>query len=321
MPHPLITSFGPDSMALAGPRRAILAATRTLGLVAILTAVPCAFADKDARSVSESRPASPEGRVRVETVSGSLDVSGWSEDRVEVTGTLDTRATLTLESSGDLVSVTVEWPKKIHFQLHDAVCDLRVRIPARGSLQVQVVSAQTGITGIAGAVEVESVSGGVTISGDPKRVDAQTVSGRLDINAGAGRCKAEAVSGEVTIRAAGGEVEGSTVSGQITVGGGPFERVNLEVVSGDIEFEGKLTPDAEVDISDHSGSVDFTLQGQAAGEFEVSTFSGDIHSDFGGEPRRASKWAPGEEYKFTVGSGGPRISIDVFSGSVRLRKP
>ena len=81
-----------------------------------------------------------------------------------------------------------------------------------------------------------------------------------------------------------------------------------------------MTPDAEVDISNHSGTVDFALKGLQAGDFDVSTFSGDIESDFGGSAERTSKYAPGEEYHYTVGSGGPRISIEAFSGSVRLRK-
>jgi hypothetical protein len=288
--------------------------------MSLLAAAPGALADSDSRSVSESRPASPEARVHVETISGALDVSGWNDDRVEVTGTLDRRLKLNVETAGDLVTVQVEWPKKSRLHLHDAVCDLRVRIPSRGSLTVEVVSAEAKVTGISGAVEVESVSGGVNISGESKRVRAQVVSGDLAINGAGGRISAEAVSGSVTIESPGGEVEGTTVSGRVTVRGGPFERVTMEAVSGDIEFEGALTPDAEVAISNHSGTVDFALKGVQAGEFDVSTFSGDIRSEFGGSSHRTSKYAPGEEYRYTLGGGGPRISIEAFSGRVGLRK-
>jgi DUF4097 and DUF4098 domain-containing protein YvlB len=292
----------------------------TLGLLLPGAAAPGALAASDDRSVSESRPASPEGRVRIETISGTLDVSGWNEGKVEVTGTLDRRLTLTVETAGDLVTVQVEWPKKSHFQFRDVTCDLRVRIPSRGSLTVEVVSAEAKVTGISGAVEVESVSGGVNISGESKRVRAQVVSGDLEITGAGGRISGEAVSGSVTIQSTGGEVNGTTVSGRVTVRGGPFERVTMEAVSGDTEFEGALTPAAEVDISNHSGTVDFALKGEAAGEFDVSTFSGDIRSDFGGESHRTSTYAPGEEYRYTLGSGGPNITIEAFSGSVRLRK-
>jgi hypothetical protein len=312
------SSRGPD--AVTGRRHAIPATLQAVALVVLFAAASGARAESDARSVSESRPASSEGRVHIETLSGTLAVSGWSEDKVEVTGTLDRRATLTVETSGDLVTVKVEWPRKGMHGFHNCVSDLQVRVPARSALAIQVVSAETSISGVSGALEVESVSGNVNISGDSKRIEAKAVSGEIEVTAGAGRVSAEAVSGEVTIQAAGGEVDGSTVSGRVTLRGGPFERVSLEAVSGDTEFDGELTPDARVDISNHSGAVDFRLQGTPSGEFEVSTFSGDIKSELGGEAHRSSKWAPGEEYNQTIGSGGPRISIEAFSGTVRLRK-
>ncbi len=68
----------------------------------------------------------------------------------------------------------------------------------------------------------------------------------------------------------------------------------------------------KVDISDHSGTVDFAVMGVPAGEFDVSTFSGDIRSEFGGNSHRTIKYAPGGEYHDTAGSGGPRISIEAF---------
>lgn len=315
-----ITNSGRGPAPATGWRHAIPTGLPALGLLALLTGASAAQAKPEARSVSEIRPASAEGRVHVESLCGSLVVSGWSEDKVEVTGTLDRRATLTVETSGDLVTVSVEWPKKMHRFDDEAVSDLKVRIPARSSLAIDVVSAETSVDGISGAVDLNSVSGDVNISGDSKSIDAQVVSGRLDIKAATGRISAEAVSGEVTIQAPGGEVEGTTVSGRVTVRGGPFDRVRMEAVSGDTEFDGELTPGARVDISNHSGAVDFTFRGQPAGEFEVSTFSGSIKSEFGGEAHRSSKWAPGEEYNQTIGSGGPRIAIESFSGTVQLRK-
>ncbi len=312
---------GHGSALGAGCWFTIPAGLRVLGLLTLLVAAPGASADPDTRSVNESRAVSAEGRVQVETVSGTLEVSGWTEPRVEVTGTLDRRLTLALEGADDLVTVRVKWPEKPRRHIRDAVCDLKVRVPATGSLAIEVVSAGVKVSGISGALDVESVSGGVSISGGSRRVEAQVVSGDLDITGASGRISAEAVSGNVSIESSGGEVEATAVSGRVTVRGGPFERVDLEAVSGDTEFDGELAPDAEVDVSNHSGTVDFVLRGPSAGDFDVSTFSGDIRSEFGGDPHRSSKYAPGEEYHFTLGRGGPHIAIESFSGSVRLRRP
>ena len=52
---------------------------------------------------------------------------------------------------------------------------------------------------------------------------------------------------------------------------------------------------------------------------EVETFAGDIRSDFGGEVRRTSRYAPGRELYHSTGSDA-KISVETFSGNVYLGK-
>lgn len=53
-------------------------------------------------------------------------------------------------------------------------------------------------------------------------------------------------------------------------------------------------------------------------DFQIETFSGSINNDIGPAARRTDKYSPGKELRFTNGSGGARVSIESFSGSVKI---
>jgi len=128
------------------------------------------------------------------------------------------------------------------------------------------------------------------------------------------------VSGSVTIESSGGEVEGSTVSGRFTVHGGPFDRVKLESVSGDTEFEGSWPGCAGGREQSHRlGRLRTGRRGR--GRVRCLHLLGRDSQRVRRAPHRVDSTARARSTAATVGGGGPRIAIESFSGSVRLRKP
>ena len=55
-------------------------------------------------------------------------------------------------------------------------------------------------------------------------------------------------------------------------------------------------------------------------DFYVETYSGSIKNQIGPSPTRADDYGPGKELRFSSGTGGARVSIESFSGSVKLIK-
>jgi DUF4097 and DUF4098 domain-containing protein YvlB len=113
-------------------------------------------------------------------------------------------------------------------------------------------------------------------------------------------------------------VSASTISGSIEVGGRDLERVELGSVSGGIELEGSLVPRARVRARSHSGSATLRLPEGTSARFEAKTFSGSIDKEFGPDGRRDSQFGPGRRLDFEAGDGDSRVSVDTFSGSVRI---
>ncbi len=276
----------------------------------------------ETRVIDERRPAAADVRLEIETVPGTVTVEAWDRNEVEVKGSVRDDAKFSFTGTDGSLLVKVEWPKKRlggnHLRQED--CRLEIKAPAGVALSISTVSADVTVTGVSGSIEVESVSGDLRISADPRTISLESVSGDVDLTSTCRDVTVESVSGDIQARVGGGEARVATVSGNVSLEGDSFESLRLESVSGDIELSGELVAGARVKIECHSGDVDLRLKGDPSAEFQVSTFSGAIDSEFGGEAERTSRYAPGEEYEMTVGGGSARVTIDAFSGTVRLRR-
>jgi DUF4097 and DUF4098 domain-containing protein YvlB len=291
---------------------ACLAGLALLGLLA----VPA----QASRPVNQTRPAASDVQVSVENIAGSVTVEGWGRDEVSVTGTLgDDVEELSISGDRDHLEIVVETPDHgRHFQHTSA--DLRIRMPSPGRLEVETVSAFISVSAVTGPIELESVSGDQDVEGSARELDLETVSGNLTVSGDSKRVDAESVSGNVELQGVHGEVEASSVSGNVKVEGGPLQRGAFESVSGSVEFVGSLARSGRLEANSHSGEVTVFLPADISASFRATTFSGRIDSDFGPRPRRTSRYTPGEELEFSTGEGEARITLESFSGGVRIRK-
>lgn len=267
-------------------------------------------------TVDQKRPASPDGAVSIENMSGSVKVVGWDRAEVQVKGTVGDGGELSLSGSGGRIHVEVE----SDYNPMGVKSDLEVFVPSGSSVEVEGFQATISVTGVTGSVSAETVNGSITHSGAARLVELQSVNGDVEVAKAAGRVKAEAVNGTVTIKDASGELEASSVHGKLSVTGGSFERVEIESVAGTVRIDTALAARATVTIETVSGAVELLVPASLGAEFEVSSFSGRITNELGPEAEKASKWTPQTELRFKTGSGGARISIETLSGAIGIRK-
>jgi DUF4097 and DUF4098 domain-containing protein YvlB len=266
--------------------------------------------------IDETRQAKPDVRVEVENISGTVTVTGWDRAEVKITGTLG-RGTdrLDIDGSDDRIRIEVVLPRHAR---NVEETDLEIHMPVKGSLEVNTVSADIETAGIGGEVYLQSVSGDIDLSSNPSEADVETVSGEIRLLVDSDQVRAKAVSGDILVQKAHGTLATATVSGDIVIEGGTFSRLDGETVSGDIRLTGDLEKGGVYRFESHSGGIELRLPEGVNADFEVSTYSGEIDSDFGGRPERTSRYTPGEELDFTAGEGGASVRIDTFSGDVEL---
>lgn len=276
------------------------------------------------RPVDESRPAAPDVEVEIENVSGSVRVTGWNEELVRVTGTIgdDTEG---LEIDGDLdeISIEVDIPERHgrrHVGSRDYESHLEIWVPVGSHLSVETVSAAIEVTALTGPVELESVSGSIKAAGGSQEADLATVSGSITFSGSQTPISAESVSGSVHLEGVADQVEVSTVSGNIEVISDALTQCEMETVSGRIDLEGDLAARGRLEIEAHSSNITVALPANVSASFEIETFSGNIENDFGPEAESTGRYTPGKRLEFSTGGGDARVSIDSFSGTVRVKR-
>jgi DUF4097 and DUF4098 domain-containing protein YvlB len=212
----------------------------------------------------------------------------------------------------------VELPR--HSRNRDADAELHIMVPAGAEVLVDVVNCPIDVSKLEGNLDLESVNGDITITGKPKRIKASTVNGDLEVTATSAQVEVGTVNGRILLDGVSGEVRAGTVGGSIDIRGGSFDDAEFETVSGDIDFVGELQGSGRFGFEAHSGDIVLTLPANVSAEFDVSTFSGDIDNELGPPARRSNEFGPGRELFFSTGDGKARVTINTFSGDVRLLK-
>jgi DUF4097 and DUF4098 domain-containing protein YvlB len=290
--------------------------TLLAALLVMALAAPVVAAD---REIKESGPASAEGMVLIENVSGSVVVVGWDRNEVSVEGTLSGDIEeLEFQTGKKKTRIEVVWPRKQKNVKGEA--NLVVKVPAGCRLEVECISAYIEVSEVTGSVEASSISGDVTITGECEELEAESISGNVFIEGGASEIEIGSISGKVKANGKVSEVDAQTVSGSIDLNFDKFLNLNVESVAGDATVRGNLAGEGSFSLDLHSGDLILTVPGAVSADFEIETFSGEIDNAFGQKSRKTSKYTPGRELAFTAGGGDARVRINTFSGDVVIRK-
>ncbi len=290
-------------------------AKNTVVAMAFLMAVGTAWA---AQPVNETYAVGPGAEIEIDVLSGTVTIEAWSQNLVEVTGTLgDGVESLEIDGDEDGVYIEVEYDEHYHGK-QQVSTNLTIRVPTGASLSVETVSASISVAGVTGELDLDTVSGNVKITTRPSALDIETVSGNISVESAPAESDISSVSGLIEIQAAGGSIDVENVSGKIMIHGGVIKDGDLESVSGDITCHAIPGPEGSLDIETMNGTITLVIDSGLVASFDLSTFSGSIENQIGPEPRRTSKFTPGKELYFNTGTGGPSISLESFSGSIKL---
>jgi DUF4097 and DUF4098 domain-containing protein YvlB len=274
----------------------------------------------NAEEVDKTVDAASDGHVDIINISGSIEVYGWSDSSVEVTGELGEKVEeLIVERDGDKVLVKVKVPRN---NSNNISSDLVIRVPEDSSIDVSTVSADITSEGVGGEQSLHTVSGDVEVEASGSDISAQAVSGDVDVTGDGSDIEVQAttVSGDVTVIDVSGEVGAEAVSGDVEVRDGSYQRASLHSVNGEIDFQAGLRDGGKLAVETVNGDVDVQFSGDVSARFDIETFNGDITNCFGPEAERTSKYTPGLELSFTEGDGDGRVTITTLNGDIDMCK-
>lgn len=275
------------------------------------------------RDFHYSYPLNANGRVSVETFNGSIEISGWDQNTVDISGTKYGPS----QSEADALNVSVD-------HAADSV-DIRVVRPSiwrnnigarfvlkvpRGAV-VDRITASNGairITDGAGPAHLKTSNGHITIEGLHGDVDAHTSNGAIDLMDIEGDVQAHTSNGHIRAEGLNGSFDVSTSNGPVNAHLSKADRpVRAESSNGAIELW--LAPNQSRDVRAHTSNSSITLHLSDPVNAHVSahTSNSSINSNFGmtmsGELKK-------NQMDGAIGAGGPLFDLSTSNGPIRLLK-
>lgn len=301
------------------------ARTRYLSLAALLVA-------------SVAGTATTAAAQRRRTVSG-----GEYRSRIDTTIAFDKNGTITINAGTGDVIVTGSGSSQLHVRAVSDDDDIRfdasrntvdlstarrgsdtrfeVTVPLGARVFAKSQSGDISIRGTRGEVEVSAQSGDIRVEDVNGRLDVKSFSGEVTAANITGDVDITTQSGDLTLTDIRGNVEISNTSGDISMKGVTAKLVRAKTTSGDVVYDGTIDPGGRYELVSHSGDVRLRIPREASAQLTVSTWNGEIDSDF------PITLKPGEHgigasnskrFTFEIGGGSARITAETFSGDVTV---
>jgi DUF4097 and DUF4098 domain-containing protein YvlB len=284
-------------------------------LLAIAAGLAATLLVPDARAQTLDTTVSvrPGARFELQNISGTVQVRASRRSDIRIHAEYD-RARIEIDASPMHVQVRTI-PRR---GMGDA--DYTIDVPVGTGLTVNAVSSDIDVRDVCGEAELQSVSGDVTLACAQGNVSVMSVSGDVNVRDVRGRLEVTSTSGDVTVLTARGDVVAAhSVSGDISLERVESQDVGAETVSGEVGFSGPIREGGRYRFQSHSGDLTIRPDGALNATISVSTFSGDLDSDFPVTLTPGRGIRP-RDFEFTVGSGKARLSLSSFSGTIYLRR-
>ena len=254
---------------------------------------------------------SADSRLDLYDHQGSVIYTTWDRDEIRIRAEWDEgRRPVTIRTSGSSVRVRVE-PRNAGIP----EVDFEITAPRSMAVALQGVTLAARVEGAEGNVAVQSVEGPIEVEGGRGNVSLQAVEGDVVVRNADGKISVHAVDGDVTIVDSRGALDVESVDGDVTLTGIDSDNVSVNVVDGDVGYDGTIRDDGRYFISTHDGDLSVRLPKDANARVSVATFDGDLVSDI---PIQLEGDFSQKRFSFTLGSGRALMELSSFDGVIRL---
>lgn len=263
--------------------------TLALALVTISAAVGTARGQEFRTDRTVDVPT--EARLQLDSQFGNITVRGWDRAAVRVQARHTADVGVEIDVRGPLVQVEADRPGK--------TVEYVVTVPAEMPIEIDLIQGSVDVSGVRSGMRIQSVNGSITVRGG---------SGSIDLGS---------VQGSITLEGASGDVHAETVNGRIQLRDIESGRVTAETLNGAVSYAGAIRNDGWYRFSTHNGPIDLTIPAGVGAVFTASTFNGTLETAFPVQLREAKA---GKEFSFTLGTGGARIDLESFNGTMTIRR-
>jgi len=257
--------------------------------------------DRYSEDFHYSYPLQPGGRVSLENFNGSVEISGWEQPNVDVSGTkyastIEARDAIKIEitAAPDAVAIRTVRPSS-----H------RSSLGARYVLRVPRHAQLDRITSSNGGIRVNQVDGPARLKTTNGAIRASNLGGALDGTTSNGTIELDSVKGDCIVKTSNGRVRAEGVRGAFdaSTSNGSVDAAVDELHAGGVR------------VSTSNGGITVRLPGNLNARLIARTSNSSIATDF-------ELHSQGEMSKHrregTIGTGGPLVDLATSNGNIRL---
>ncbi|MEN8158436.1 MAG: DUF4097 family beta strand repeat-containing protein [Myxococcota bacterium] len=273
-----------------------------------------------ADSLEKTFEVEPDVRVEIELLSGDIELRAIDANEVRI------------HADGDLEIDASESGRRVSIRAPSAGwrpwtggtdVDLEIELPRNSHISARTQNGKIQAEGVGGELTLHTANGKIEVEGSPREAFLEAMHASIQFEGEASEVTARTLHGKIELEGVTGAVEASTLSGKIHVEGEAIERAALRTMAGAIELDSSLAEGARVEAKTYSGQVRLRLPEDTSARFDVQSFSGGLDSDFASrfsDEENGGGWrhGPGRRLSFVVGDGDARISIESFSGGVKI---
>ncbi len=287
------------------------------------------FSDRYQSDFHYSYAINPGGRLEVENFNGAIEITGWDQNRCDITGSkhagtaeLRDRIKIDVSQSANGIYVRSVRPAGdflgnvgVHYVIHvPRKIELSRITSSNGSIHVEDIEGRADLKTSNGPLRIESLNGALTAHTSNGSVTAENVSGALTLRTSNGPIRAERVSAGI---------EASTSNGSITVHFDDKAAVSpaplkFETSNGRIDVTMPAPPKSEIRAQTSNSSITLRLPSNTAAKIRAETSHGEVRSDFLAGGAEAEHHGRRQTLEESIGGGGPLIDLHTNNGSIRL---
>jgi DUF4097 and DUF4098 domain-containing protein YvlB len=296
-------------------------------LAAMLTLAGCDIDDFNgnwqhfSRDFHYSYPCAPGSRISVETFNGSVEVTSWDENSVEIGGTKygPTQAaadSLRIDIDRSTGSVSIRAVRPVERRNNQGA---RFVIKVPRATVIERITASNGAihtTDGVGPSHFRTSNGSVRVERLHGRLDAETSNGPIELVDLEGDAQLRTSNGHVDVRELRGSLDATTSNSAITA---EIDRSSSDVRAttnnGSIDLE--LPADFAAGIRAHTSNSSITVHLPSSTNAHViaSTNNDSISSEF---EMKVHGEISKNHLEGDIGKGGPLVDLDTSNGGIRI---
>jgi DUF4097 and DUF4098 domain-containing protein YvlB len=186
-----------------------------------------------------------------------------------------------------------------------------LQVPANGTVTVRSLTA---------SIVAEQLRGDLTLESDAGAIDVHDY--------GSSHLVARTISAPITLRdVASGHIELFSVSGDLSLSNVSGSRVSINTLSGTVHYDGGFAVAGEYAVTTHSGNIEVAMPPKVSVEIVAQSLKGRVEDEFHFQPRAtpAISFSQGSWFAGTANTGSTRAGaaaarLRSFSGTIRVTK-